>query len=360
MDIRVRPKPPGALALTRLIQQTSFWSRVKHRLGLQPLAFDIECDGQPAGDVLLVSQPVGGGRSLAYAPFGPEGLPPGEQRGLYLAALSGELRPGLGPDCLFVRWDLPWLSDYAHESDRFDAAGHWLGPPEPRWRELRMNWGQDGQAIHKAPSDILPPDTLVLDLRPSDQDLLAAMKPKTRYNIGLAERRGVTVRQGGPEDLDTWYRLYAATAARNRLTPHGPRFFDSLLDHSHGREGVRLLLAERHGRALAAMFLSYSADRASYLYGASSGEDRQYMAPYALQWQALRLAKSLGCSSYDFFGLAPAPDRDHPLYGLYTFKIGFGGSLVHREGAWDYPYESGAYQQYRANEVSSEGFHLAP
>jgi len=123
----------------------------------------------------------------------------GERRGEYLAALSSELAAHLEPGCLFIRWDLPWISPYAEEDDRFDDEGFWLGPPETRLRELRMNWGSGNAALRKAPSDILPPDTIIIDLKRDEDAMLAKMRPKT----------------------------------------------------------------------LAAMFLSTSADRASYLYGAS-------------------------------------------------------------------------------------------
>jgi lipid II:glycine glycyltransferase (peptidoglycan interpeptide bridge formation enzyme) len=121
---------------------------------------------------------------------------------------------------------------------------------------------------------------------------------------------------------------------------------------------AKLLIAEKNGRPLAAMFLSSSADRATYLYGASSGEDRNLMAPYALQWEAIRQAREKGCTSYDLFGIAPRPDPDHPMYGLYRFKSGFGGTMIHRQGAWDYPYDERSYGMYIAGESSSQGFHV--
>lgn len=81
------------------------------------------------------------------------------------------------------------------------------------------------------------------------------------------------------------------------------------------------------------------------------------MAPYALQWSAMTMAKRLGCSSYDLFGVVPRPDPDHPLHGLFVFKSGFGGAMLHRQGAWDYPYDKRAYRMYIARESASAGFH---
>ncbi len=356
MDIRVRPKPAEELLDTPLLQQTDFWGRVKGRLGWRPAAFDIETDRGGAGDLLILTRELGGGRLLAYAPYGPELLPDSDRRGEYLAALSAELVPFLGAGCALIRWDLPWESPYADDEDRYDGDGNWLGPPEPRLRELRMNWGVDGTGLRKAPGDLLPPDTILVDLEGSEEELLARMKPKTRYNIRLAERKGVSVRRGGARDFELWNRLYRETARRNRIRAHGPEYFAPLMK---GEEStVRMLIAEADGVALAAMFLSVSADRACYLYGASSDDGRDLMAPYALQWEAMRTARAALCRSYDLFGVSPRPDPEHPMYGLYRFKIGFGGRLLHRQGVWDYPYDEAAYGPYRAAETASQGFNI--
>ncbi|MHB9153459.1 MAG: lipid II:glycine glycyltransferase FemX [Spirochaetales bacterium] len=193
----------------------------------------------------------------------------GERRGEYLAALSSELAAHLEPGCLFIRWDLPWISPYAEEDDRFDDEGFWLGPPETRLRELRMNWGSGDTALRKAPSDFLPPDTIIIDLKRDEDSMLAKMRPKTRYNIGLSSRKGVKVREGSPADLGLWQKLYESTALRNGIVAHGPRFFAALAQEREADAGVRFLVAEKGEKPLAAMFLSTSADRASYLYGAS-------------------------------------------------------------------------------------------
>jgi len=358
VDVRVLPKPVNYLMATRLVQQTSFWSRVKKWLGWKVFAFDIEADGSHSGDVLILLRDMEGGGTLAYSPFGPEKLPDDERRGEYLAALSLELRPHLGPSCLFIRWDLPWISPYAREEDRYDDEGFWLGPPETRLRELRMNWGVGEVGLRKSPSDILPPDTILVDLLGDEAAIIARMKPKTRYNIRLAARKGVRVREGGTADLELWQRLYLATARRNGIFPHGARFFQALALAGQTDAKVRLLIAEKGEKPLAAMFLSTSADRATYLYGASSGEDRNLLAPYALQWAAMGFARSEGCASYDLFGVAPRPDPGHPLHGLFVFKSGFGGMMLHRQGVWDYPYDEDAYSVYLARESTAAGFHI--
>jgi lipid II:glycine glycyltransferase (peptidoglycan interpeptide bridge formation enzyme) len=358
MDIRIIPKPVNELMTTRLLQQTTFWGQVKSCLGWSTIACDLEVDAEASGDLLLLLHDVGGGFCIAYAPFGPEMLPHSEQEGSYLAALSSELREFLGPSCLFVRWDLPWLSPYAEETSYYDDEGNWLGPPETRIQELRMNWGVQGTVVRKAPTDILPPDTIMVDLDREESIILATMKSKTRYNIRLSFRRGVHVRDGTIFDLDTWMKLYEETAMRNGIVQHDRRFFESLMMQRASDARVHLLIAEKADMPLAALFLSISADQATYLFGASSNESRSLMAPHALQWAAIQKAKQSGCTRYDLFGVAPCPDPAHPLYGLYRFKSGFGGSFLHRQGSWDYPYDAQAYTWYVAQESIEQGFHL--
>ena len=284
--------------------------------------------------------------------------PDNDQRGLYLSVLSSELKELLDPSCMFIRWDLPWESPYSEDEDRFDDKGNWLGPPETRLRELRMNWGVTGSAVRKAPTDILPPDTIIIDLNREESQILAEMKPKTRYNTRLSFRRGVHVRHGKASDLDIWMKLYEQTARRNAIVYHDRRFFEALLVQRCHDATVHLLIAEKQSIPLAAMFLSISADRATYLYGASSDEGRSLMAPYALQWTAIKESKQHGCHSYDLFGVAPGPNPEHPLYGLYRFKAGFGGEMIHRQGSWDYAYDSRSYKYYIAQESTAKGFHL--
>ncbi len=348
---------------TRLLQQTSYWSIIKEDLGWIPGAFDILTENESIGDVLILQKQLGDGLSMAYAPYGPECFPEEELTGTYLVKLSQELKEHLGPGCIFVRFDIPWESPYADDPERYDGEGNWMGLPETRLMELRMNWGVESVGLRKAPSDLLPPDTIILDIKQKDDDLFGRMHPKTRYNIRLADRHEVIVREGTADDLPLWNTLYRETAGRNNITPHGPEYFNPLLEKKTVSPGedhtdIKLLVAEAGGIPLAAMFMSVSSDRAAYLYGASSDSQRNLMAPYALQWHAIRTAKQEGCTSYDFFGVSPSPDPAHPMYGLYRFKRGFGGDLFHRQGAWDFPYDESAYVQYRGAEFTAPGFNV--
>jgi lipid II:glycine glycyltransferase (peptidoglycan interpeptide bridge formation enzyme) len=188
------------------------------------------------------------------------------------------------------------------------------------------------------------------------------MKPKTRYNIKLAQKKGVTVRIADLSDLSIWYSLYTETANRNGLYLNDIKYFKAILttkaDTTKSPADVYYLIAEIDNKPLAAMFLIITGNRSSYLYGASSNINRNYMATYALQWFAIRLSKEKGCKEYDMFGISPNKDVTHPLYGLYRFKTGFGGQIFHGLGCWDYPFDHEKYNIFKSIEIRNQGFHI--
>jgi lipid II:glycine glycyltransferase (peptidoglycan interpeptide bridge formation enzyme) len=164
------------------------------------------------------------------------------------------------------------------------------------------------------------------------------------------------------DQLNLWYQIYSETAQRNNIHLHSIDYFASILSvealKAQSATEVLLLVAEIDGMPLAAMFLVISGNRGSYLYGASTSANRNFMATYALQWEAMRIAQNKGCTEYDMFGIAPNPDPAHPMHGLYRFKTGFGGNQYHTLGCWDYPLDHNKYQYLNTMEMSSQGYHL--
>lgn len=375
MEIQLQPKPIAEKEYTPLVQQTSYWARVKQKQGCRTKVFDINLVEQDteAGDnddhlnvvnddLLIVFRRINSHMQMAYVPYGPNLLPDHDDRGAFLEELSETLRPYLPGDCLMIRYDLAWKSPWAGQENYFDKHRYWEGPPEPRVQEMRMNFATKNYNLRKAPTDILPTNTIFMDLNNDKDLLLKRMKPKTRYNINLAYRRGVNVHEVNHDNLTTWYNLYRETATRNQINLQDMGYFHSVLNtrasDSNSPAQVHLLLAEAEGDALAGMFLVISGKRATYLYGASSSKKRNLMPAYALQWKAIDLAKKSGCTEYDMFGISPTPDPSHPMYGLYRFKSGFGGEIFHRQGCWDYPLNEPLYESYRLAETHSQGFHL--
>ncbi|HVK86207.1 MAG TPA: peptidoglycan bridge formation glycyltransferase FemA/FemB family protein [Kofleriaceae bacterium] len=359
MKLQVVPKQTDHLVPTPIVHQTAFWGRVHRRMGFGTEAFDLALTPGAAlaerGDFLVVRSPLSNDADCAYVPYGPEIAPDVDNFGTFLERLSEELRPLLGPNCVFIRWDLPWTSLHAREPEHFAEDGEWCGPPENRLREMRMNFGTADHNLWKAPRDLLPADTVLVDLDDAEDVLLARMHHKTRYNIRLAAKRGVVVEQGTLADLPAWYELYLETMARNGLDPMPLSQFETMLDErAEGSASpviTRLLLARYDRTLLAGMLLALAPERATYLYGASTNVHRDRMPSYALQWAAIQLAKAHGCRDYDMLGAAPRKETPHhPLAGVHRFKVGFGGRLVHREGCWDFPFVHDSYSAWRGFE----------
>lgn len=347
-DVDIRSKAMAALFPTDILFQTSYWAQVKARLGLQPRAFDIPTAG-PDKDVLVLLKPFGG-RSVAIVPQGPEHAPSEEEYGTFLEDFSVALAKTLGPEVAFIRYDLPWLSPYADvmEQEGLDAF------PEPRLRELRMNMGTRFWNIRKAREDMTVASSLVLDLAGSEEEMLGRMKPKTRYNIGLARRKGVSVLEADARCLPDFHALYRQTALRNGFSPCGPEhfraMFQSLLS-APDRSDLLFLLARHGSDVLAGAIVGISGETATFLYGASSNTKRNLMAPSLMHWTAMRLAREHGCVRYDLGAVSPADTPDHPFHGLYRFKTGFGGRIEFRCGSWDYPLRPDVYDEYRNAEL---------
>ena len=197
-----------------------------------------------------------------------------------------------------------------------------------------------------SPEQVQFRNTFTLDLRPSEDELLAKMKQKTRYNVRLAGRRGVSVRFGGMDDLALLYRMYAETALRDGFVIRTQAYYEDAWWSFMSAEMAQPLIAEVEGNAVAALIVFRFGDTAYYLYGMSTERDREKMPNYILQWEAIRWAKNLGCRTYDFWG---APDRIEPedrLYGVYRFKQGFGARFIQTPGAWDLPLKPTLYTLY--------------
>jgi lipid II:glycine glycyltransferase (peptidoglycan interpeptide bridge formation enzyme) len=213
----------------------------------------------------------------------------------------------------------------------------------------------EAHGFRPSPQTVQPRRTLLVDLAARPDELLERMKQKTRYNVRLAARKGVTVCQGDEADIPAFYRLMAATAQRDGFAIHTQAYYEAAhrLFVLTGR-GC-LLLAEYEGVLLAGLVAFAFGDTACYMYGASSDEHRELMPTYLLQWEAMLWAKEQGCRTYDLWGV---PDEDEEtleagftqrsdgLWGVYRFKRGFGGRLVRTIGAWDLVYSPLRYRLY--------------
>lgn len=349
MKIDLQPKDVYGLLPTDILFQTLYWSQVKSRLGWKALAFDFSTPGL-SGDILVLTRSFGNEFSAAYVPQGPEYAPEPDDYGLFLETLSSTMVRHLNPSPAFIRYDLPWESHYAQDI----ARGERSGPPEARLWELRMNFGTESWNLKKAITNMTFADSYVVDLSRPEEKILQAMKPKTRYNIRLAKKRGVRVFTASVEMLPTFYDLYRKTAARNGFFLCEYEYFLALfsaLGCDPDSSEVHLLFAAQEEDLLAGAIITISGRTATYLFGASSSEKRNLMGPYAVHWGGMRLARSRGCHTYDMGAVSPTEDPAHPFFGLYRFKTGFGGKIVHRTGSWDYPLDHDTYNTFRNSEV---------
>jgi lipid II:glycine glycyltransferase (peptidoglycan interpeptide bridge formation enzyme) len=192
--------------------------------------------------------------------------------------------------------------------------------------------------LHQVRS-IQPMRTIVLDLAADEETLLSQMKAKCRYNIGLAARKGVTIRPAtSPDEVREWYQLYLVTSARDSFGIHTLDYYLRFWELFGARDDVRLFLAKHDSQLLAGIFVTLFAGQAMYLYGASSNEGRQLMPNYALQWEAIRWAKQQGARLYDFWGIPDTDEADEAMEGVYRFKRGWGGRITQFLGGHEYVY----------------------
>lgn len=191
--------------------------------------------------------------------------------------------------------------------------------------------------------------TIVIDLDAEEKAILNRMKPKTRYNIGLAARKGVVVREGGPLDFPAFIELMRDTSLRDGFPIHQGDYYQRAWELFAPRDMVRLFLATFEDQLLGGIMVFTMGRWAWYLYGASSNQHRNLMPNHLLQWEAMRWAKERGCIFYDMWGIpdevgeaATAGSQIEQgkggLWGVYRFKSGFGGKVVRYVGAYDFVY----------------------
>ncbi len=300
------------------ILQTAAWGELKASFGWEVMRLR---EGDSGAQVLL--RPFPQGRALAYVPEGPVG-----------DWLPG-LLPALDEACRRRRAILLKV-----EPDPSPAAGDDRRLMEHGFRPSRHT--------------VQPRRTIVVDLTGTEEEILARMHQKTRYNIGLAARKGVTVRAW--DDPGSFAAMMKETASRNRFGAHVPEYYRRAYDLFHPSGLCELLLAEAENGPLAAVMVFARGERAWYFYGASTDRERQRMPAYLLQWEAMRWARRRGCTQYDLWGVPDAepelleaefPRRSDGLWGVYRFKRGFGGRLARSLGAWDRPFNPLLYSLYR-------------
>jgi len=208
-------------------------------------------------------------------------------------------------------------------------------------------------------------NTVLIDLIPTEEELLARMKPKTRYNIRLAEKKGVILRVGTLEDLPMLYKMYAETSVRDGFLIRDEGYYQTMWKtfmaggksptirppsagqiSNHQSPLAEPLIADVNNEPVAAIFVFYFAGCAYYFYGMSRNVHREKMPSYLLQWEAIRRARAKGCTVYDLWGAPDVFDESDSMWGVYRFKEGLGGKVVRTLGAWDFAPSPLWYKMY--------------
>lgn len=333
---------------------SSFWAELLAREGKEVKYLAVEgdlADGEPktlVGEflalILIVKQPLWGDNFYWYAPRGPllnQTLSPEKRlavlKFLFTAIARLESRPCFKPGALFLKIE-PANQDLDFKAQNFKQKTF-------------------SSVLKIIPSpDVQPRRTLVLDLKKTPEELLSAMHQKTRYNIRLAERKGVQITKGDINDFAEFWRLMKMTSERDAFRLHNQEHYQNLLKPisesgrnsgmprtletpgALGKSGalgaeknfIRLFFAEYEGRKIATALVSSFAHKATYLHGASDNEYRQLMAPQLLQWEIIKTVKSEGANLYDFYGI---DEQKWP--GVTRFKQGFGGEERVYSGVYD-------------------------
>ncbi len=343
--------------------QTWEWAQVKSRYGWEPMPF-VWLEGSEvvaAAMILKRRIPIGGMAarlSLLYIPKGPLLAWPNQaltrrvlddlqafakRQGAIFLKIDPDVRLGTG---------IP-----GEQGESLDNGGQAVMSVLKR-----RGWRFSAEQIQFR-------NTVILDLSASEAEMLARMKQKTRYNVRLAARKGVTVRAGNVDDFPLLYKMYAETSLRDGFAIRDEAYYrlvwqtfmqtsienrqsqiqnpkSEIEDRRAQPPHAEPLIAEVDGQPVAALMLFWFTGRAYYLYGMSRDVHREKMPAYLLQWEAMRRAKAAGCRVYDLWGAPDVFDENDRMRGVFRFKEGLGGQVVRTLGAWDYTPNPLLYKLY--------------
>jgi lipid II:glycine glycyltransferase (peptidoglycan interpeptide bridge formation enzyme) len=338
----------ASLPLAHLLQ-TWEWSQVKARYGWLPMPFVWQDDGGKtiaAAMILKRSLPVAGFAKkmcVLYVPKGP--LMDWADIALRLRVLDNLHAFAKRQGAIFIKIDpdvvlgtgVPGTME-AVEFDDGQAVRSELG---------RCGWKFSQDQIQFR-------NTVLVDVTLSEDRMLSRMKQKTRYNIRLAQKKGIVVRAGTVADLPLMYRMYAETSVRNGFLIREEGYYQTVWrgfmnvppSASSLQPFTEPLIAEVDGEPVGAVSIFYFAGQAIYLFGMSRQSHREKMPNYLLQWEAMRRAKALGCKLYNLWGAPDEFNESDGLWGVFRFKEGLGGFVSRTIGAWDFTPNPVLYKVY--------------
>lgn len=298
------------------------WGQVKKNMGWEPLPLVLEEDGEIRASLLILKKnlPIPGlKKCIFYSPRGP--VVDVESMELCKALFNGAQKVAKEHGAILLKLDPDVVNDNNTFKDILTKCGF-----------KKNETGLDFEGVQ-------PNFVFRLDITLSEVALLENMHSKWRYNIRLAGRKGVEIREAeSKEDLKIFYKILVETAQRDNFLIRGYEYFEWIWDNLVANNYAQIFIAEYEGQVIAATLAMLTGDKVWYLYGASSNEYRNVMPNYLIQWTMIKWAKKHNCTMYDFRGVSGDLDESNPLYGLYRFKKGFNGEFTEFVGEWDYVY----------------------
>jgi len=314
------------------ILQTWEWGELKKRSGWQPIRMIVEDQGSIYAAISLLKRqlPAGAG-CLFYAPRGP------------VLDINDS-----------TAWDTLWQGcrDLAAKHKAiFCKIDPDVADDDILWQQRIKAGGFVATDNGEGFEGVQPRYVFRLDISPDQETLLANFHQKTRYNLRLAERKGVTVVPAVPQtELPVFYQLLQETAQRDNFLIRPFAYYQDFYELLVPQGLAQMFLVYYQDKAIAGSLAFKLGDKAWYIYGASANEYRNVMPNYLMQWRMIQWAKQHGCTMYDFRGVPGDVDEDHPLYGLVKFKRGFGGDYIKFIGEYDLIYRPVVYKMYNTFE----------
>ncbi|MFH1522904.1 MAG: peptidoglycan bridge formation glycyltransferase FemA/FemB family protein [Patescibacteria group bacterium] len=286
------------------------WGEFQEKMGCKVIRLGVENNGQLVAAATLVKTPLLAGKSYFYCPRGP---------------------------VVIADFRLP-IADFLFDEIKKIARDE---------KVIFLRFESQSQIENLKSKivktiDVQPSKTLILDLSKSEDELLKNMHQKTRYNIRLAEKKGVKIveTQNIASKFEEFWKLMEQTVKRDNFRLHSKAYYKKMLEVD--KKYVKLVVAQYNNKIIAGNIVTLFGNTVTYLHGASSDEYRNVMAPFLLQWHSIKLAKSLGYKYYDFYGI---DEKKWP--GVTRFKNGFGGESKEYPGAFDLVFENGWYFIYK-------------